>query len=157
MAAIRSIVDAYSEHRILLAKDRVTLYEDVPDFRVAENSAGQVVGCGALHVMWEDLAEVRTLAVLPHERGQGMGRAILAELLATAQDLGVSRVVCSTFEVGFFARQGFRVADERTVAPAVLAQLRRSHDEGIAEFLDLESVRPNTLGNTRMVRILQHG
>ena len=58
-------MDAYAADRILLGKDIVTLYEDVPDFRVAVNSDGRVVGCGAVHVMWEDLAEVRTLAVLP--------------------------------------------------------------------------------------------
>jgi amino-acid N-acetyltransferase len=155
VAAIRRIVEAYAAERILLAKDIVTLYEDVPDFRVAENSDGVVVGCGAVHVMWEDLAEVRTLAVLPEARGRGIGRAILDELIRTAHDLGVARVVCLTFEVGFFASQGFEVDTDLTVAPDVFAQMVRSSDEGIAEFLDLERVRPNTLGNTRMVRIVR--
>lgn len=151
---IRQIISAYSADRILLAKDVVTLYEDVPDFRVAENSHGEVVGCGALHVMWEDLAEVRTLAVLPAHTGRGIGRAILEELIATAVQLGVSRVACLTFEVTFFERNSFSVADDLAVEPDVFAQMVRSPDEGIAEFLDLERVRPNTLGNTRMIRIL---
>ena len=148
-------MDAYAADRILLGKDIVTLYEDVPDFRVAVNSDGRVVGCGAVHVMWEDLAEVRTLAVLPEFRGRGIGRDLLDELVATARALGVERVVCLTFEVDFFARQGFEVAESVDVAPEVFMQMVRSPDEGIAEFLDLERVRPNTLGNTRMVRFLR--
>ena len=61
---IRALIDTYSPDRRLLSKATVTLYEDVTDFFVAEDD-GMVVGCGALHVMWEDLAEVRTVAVLP--------------------------------------------------------------------------------------------
>jgi len=155
VAGIRSIVEAYSAERILLGKDIVTLYEDVPDFRVAVAADGRVVGCGAVHVMWEDLAEVRTLAVLPKFRGQGIGQEVLDELLRTAVDLGVERVVCLTFEVEFFARHGFEVATSVQVDPEVFAEMVRSPDEGIAEYLDLERVRPNTLGNTRMVRFLR--
>ena len=155
VSEIRAIVEGYAEDMILLAKDLVTLYEDVPDFRVAVNSDGDVVGCGAIHVMWEDLAEVRTLAVLPQYRGHGIGRRILDELVTTAYELGVERVVCLTFATGFFGGQEFEVADSVAVAPDVFIQMVRSADEGIAEFLDLERVRPNTLGNTRMVRILQ--
>lgn len=150
VGAIRGLVDIYAGQRILLAKDLVTLYEDVPDFRVAENAQG-IVGCGAVHVMWEDLAEVRTVAVDPAVRGQGIGRLLVEELLRTARALGVTQVFCLTFEVAFFARLGFEVVDDLPVEPAVFAQMVRSWDEGIAEFLDLERVRPNTLGNTRMV------
>jgi amino-acid N-acetyltransferase len=149
--AIRRLVDLYAGERILLAKDLVTLYEDVPDFRVAVDAGGEVVGCGAVHVMWADLAEVRTVAVHPGLRGHGIGRRLVAELLRTAEDLGVQRVFCLTFEVPFFHSVGFRVVSGVPLAPEVFAQMVRSSDEGIAEFLDLERVRPNTLGNTRMV------
>jgi amino-acid N-acetyltransferase len=149
--AVRRLVEVYADDRILLAKDLVTLYEDVPDFRVAVNAAGEVVGCGAVHVMWSDLAEVRTLAVHPQLVGRGIGRRLVEELLATAAELGVDRVCCLTFEVEFFRSLGFREVDAVPVAPEVFAQMVRSADEGIAEFLDLERVRPNTLGNTRMV------
>lgn len=155
VAQIRAIVEAYASDRILLAKEIVTLYEDVPDFRVAVDEHGRVVGCGAVHVMWEDLAEVRTLAVLPEFRGRGIGQRILEELVRTARDLGVVRVVCLTFEVEFFSHHGFAVATSVDVDPDVFVQMVRSPDEGIAEYLDLERVRPNTLGNTRMVRFLR--
>jgi amino-acid N-acetyltransferase len=155
VVAIREIVEAYAADRILLAKDLVTFYEDVPDFRVAVDRDGTVIGCGAVHVMWEDLAEVRTLAVVERMRGRGIGTLLLDELVRTATQLGVQRVVCLTFEVDFFSRHGFTAATDVDVSPDVFIQMVRSPDEGIAEFLDLERVRPNTLGNTRMVRILR--
>jgi amino-acid N-acetyltransferase len=147
---IADLVERYAADRILLAKERVTLYEDVQEFRVAE-AAGAVVGCGALHVMWEDLAEIRTLAVDPAFRGAGVGSAVLADLVAQARELGVRRLFCLTFEVDFFARHGFTTLDGTPVPPEVYAQLLRSMDEGVAEFLDLARVKPNTLGNTRML------
>ena len=153
VAAIRSLVDTYSPRGILLDKPTVTLYEDVQEFVVAERS-GTIVGCGALHVMWEDLAEVRTLAVDPVVRGEGVGHALLEQLLDRARDLGVQRVFCLTFEVEFFSRHGFREIDGLPVEPHVYDELLRSYDEGVAEALALEHVKPNILGNTRMVLTL---
>jgi amino-acid N-acetyltransferase len=151
---IRRLVDLYAADRTLLDKPTVMLFEDVQEFWVAETSgAGSptVVGCGALHVMWEDLAEVRTLAVDPALRRQGIGHRLLAHLLEVARHVGVRRVFCLTFEVAFFARHGFVEIEGSPVAPDVFEELLRSYDEGVAEFLDLERVKPNTLGNTRML------
>lgn len=150
MRVIRHLIDTYSRDRILLQKPTVTLFEDVQEFWVADED-GQVLGCGALHVLWEDLAEIRTLAVLPPARGRGVGHRLLDRLLATARELGVAKVFCLTFEVDFFARHGFAPIDGAPVEPQVYAELLRSYDEGVAEFLDLERVKPNTLGNTRML------
>lgn len=156
--AIDALVSPYATDGILLAKELVAYYESIQEFRVAVDEHDRVVGCGALHVMWEDLAEVRTLAVDPAIRGTGTGHRLLEELLDVAQGLGIARVFCLTFEVGFFARHGFApMAEEESVDPEVFMQLLRSHDEGIAEFLDLARVKPNTLGNTRMIRDLSAG
>ena len=149
--AIRQLVDEYASQRILLDKATVTLYEDVQEFVVADDAGRGIVGCGALHVIWEDLAEVRTLAVDPVVRGTGTGHALLEALLDRARSIGVRRVFCLTFEVDFFKRHGFAVLDGSPVAPEVYAELLRSYDEGVAEFLGLEHVKPNILGNTRMV------
>lgn len=150
---IRELIDQYAPDRRLLSKATVTLYEDVTDFLVADED-GAVIGCGAVHVMWEDLAEVRTLAVLPHLFRRGIGSAILGALVDRARDLGVARVFCLTFETDFFTAFGFEELKERGVESRVYEELLRSPDEGVAEFLDLERVRPNTLGNTRMVLTL---
>ncbi|MFI6174054.1 amino-acid N-acetyltransferase [Nonomuraea sp. NPDC051191] len=155
--AIRRLVDTYAgAGPRLLEKATVTLYEDVQEFWVAELS-GEVVGCGALHVLWEDLAEVRTVAVDPACRGLGAGHRIVSALVRQAKDLGLRRVFCLTFEVDFFARHGFRPIQGTPVSPEVYAELLASYDEGVAEFLDLEHVKPNTLGNTRMLLHLTSG
>jgi amino-acid N-acetyltransferase len=137
----------------LLNKETVMLYEDVQEFTVAIEN-GAVVGCGALHVLWEDLAEVRTVAVRETLKGQGVGHEILEAIISRARLIGVSRIFCLTFETAFFGRHGFEEIHGTPVDPDVYAELLRSYDTGVAEFLDLESVKPNTLGNTRMLKLL---
>jgi len=150
---IRAIVDTYAVERKLLSKETVTLFESVQEFVVAEVD-GEVVGCGALHVLWEDIAEVRTVAVVEQMHGKGVGHLILQNILARAKEVGVKKVFCLTFETKFFGSHGFKEIQGAPVDPEIYTQLLRSYDEGIAEFLDLESVKPNTLGNTRMLKIL---
>lgn len=150
---IRKLIDTYAPQRRLLSKETVTLYESVQEFTVAIED-GEVVGCGALHVLWEDLAEVRTVAVAEHMRRQGVGRMILEAVINRAREIGVKRIFCLTFETDFFGRHGFEEIHGTPVDPEVYTQLLHSYDTGIAEFLDLESVKPNTLGNTRMLKYL---
>ncbi|MDT0269554.1 amino-acid N-acetyltransferase [Streptomyces sp. DSM 44915] len=152
VAAVRRLIDAYARQGILLDKATVTLYEDIQEFWVAErDDDAAVVACGALHVMWEDLAEVRTLAVDPAVKGRGVGHRLLEKLVGTARWLGVRRIFCLTFEVEFFARHGFVEIGDAPVDGDVYSELLRSYDEGVAEFLGLERVKPNTLGNSRML------
>ncbi|MDI1460400.1 amino-acid N-acetyltransferase [Catellatospora sp. KI3] len=148
---IRRLIDTYSGERRLLSKATVAIYEDVQEFRVAVREDGTVVGCGALHVLWEDLAEIRTVAVDSTCRGQRIGHRIVASLLDDARELGVRRIFVLTFETAFFGSFGFAEIDGAPVPPPVYEQLLRSYDEGVAEFLGLERVKPNTLGNTRML------
>ena len=149
---IRRLIDQNVGSRRLLEKHAVNLYEDILEFTVAESPTdGAVAGCGALHVMWEDLAELRTVAVDESRRGAGIGHLIVDELLGRARAVGVSRVFVLTFAVSFFASHGFTEISGTPVAPEVYAELLRSYDDGVAEFLDLDRVKPNTLGNTRML------
>ena len=152
--AIRALLDPFVQRRILLGKDLVVLFEAVQEFVVAEDASGALVGCGALHVIWEDLGEIRTLIVADAWLHRGVGREIVEALEANALELGLSRLFCLTFEVDFFTRRGFSPIGEQVVDPDVYSQLIRSPDEGIAEFLDLAHVKPNTLGNTRMLKEL---
>lgn len=150
---IRALVDTYAVERRLLSKATVTLFEHVQEFLVAVQD-DNVIGCGALHVMWEDLAEIRTLAVAPEARHSGLGGIILELLVDRGRALGISRLFCLTFETEFFERHGFQAIDGAPVDVAVYEQLLESYDEGVAEMLGLERVKPNTLGNTRMLRLL---
>ena len=154
VAAVRRLVGLYTDDGRLLAKAPVTLYEDVQEFLVAEVD-GVIIGCGALHVMWEDLGEIRTLAVDPEHARRGIGGRILDGLITRAKELGLARLFCLTFEVDFFRSRGFGEIEGSPVDHAVFEQLLQSYDEGVAEFLDLERVKPNTLGNHRMLMLLR--
>lgn len=149
---IKRLIDCYAGE-ILLEKTLVNLYESVAEFWVAE-LGGRVVGCGALHVLWADLAELRTLATDPAHRGRGIGRTLCGVLFEEARRLGVTRLFVLTFEVMFFSALGFRRIGELDLGEEAMAELRSSYDRGVAEFLDLPFVKPNTLGNTRMLKTL---
>lgn len=149
---IKRLVDTYAG-RILLEKNLVTLYESVQEFWVAELE-GRVVGCGALHVLWADLGEVRTVAVDPAVKGRGVGHAIVDRLLEVARALELERLFVLTFETEFFGRHGFTEIEGTPVTAEVYEEMCRSYDVGVAEFLDLSYVKPNILGNTRMLLVL---
>lgn len=151
---IQALVEPLVQKRILLGKDLVVLFEAVQEFRVAVDENDTPIGCGALHVMWSDLGEVRTLAVAEQHLRKGAGHALLERIESDARALGLSRLFCLTFETEFFGRHGFEAISEEIVAPDVYAQLTLSPDDGIAEFLDLARVKQNTLGNTRMLKRL---
>ncbi|OKL51443.1 amino-acid N-acetyltransferase [Buchananella hordeovulneris] len=151
---ILALTTPYVEQGVLVRKPAVAYYESIQEFLVALH-AEQLVGCGALHVMWQGLAEIRTLAVDPAWRGRGVGDALVAALLARARGLEVDKVFCLTFETAFFARHGFVEISAPPVDADTFAQLTRSPDLGVGQFLDLEQLRPNTLGNTRMLAHLR--
>jgi amino-acid N-acetyltransferase len=150
--AMKELVDTYAG-KILLEKNLVTLYEAVQEFWVAE-VAGKVVGCGALHVFWSDLGEIRTVAVDPAVTGHGIGHAIVSRLVEVARELQLKRIFVLTFETDFFGRHGFTEIEGTPVTAEVFEEMCRSYDIGVAEFLDLSYVKPNILGNTRMLLLL---
>jgi amino-acid N-acetyltransferase len=147
--AIKRLVDEYAG-KILLEKSLVTLYESVQEFWVAE-LAGDVVGCGALHVLWSDLGELRTVAVRRDLGGNGIGHAIVRQLIEVARGLELKRLFVLTFETAFFGKHGFAPIEGAPVTQEVYEEMLKSYDTGVAEFLDLSSIKPNTLGNTRML------
>jgi amino-acid N-acetyltransferase len=151
IAAMRAPLEASN---VLLHHQLVGLFERVQEFMVAVDETGAVVGAGALHVMWEDLAEIRSLVVAESARGRGIGHAIVGALIERAASLGLRRVFCLTFEVDFFAKHGFEPISDIPVDEETFKEMVQSTDDGIAEFLDLARVKANTLGNTRMLKLI---
>lgn len=147
---IKSLIDMFSG-KIMLEKSYVNLYESIQEFVVAEREDGTIVGCGAVHVFWMDLGEFRSVVVSPTAQGLGIGHKILNELKRRAIALGLQRVFVLTFETHFFQSHGFREIEGTPVSQEVFAEMLLSYDDGVAEFLDLSYVKPNTLGNTRML------
>lgn len=151
--SIAALVEPLAEKRVLIAKDLIDYFEDIQEFVVAIED-GRVIGCGALHVLWDDIAEIRTLAVAPEHQGRGLGRDLYLALESRAYELGLTRLFCLTFEKPFFTRLGFTEIEGTPVGQNVYAEMLRSHDDGVAEFLELARVKPNTLGNFRMLKEL---
>jgi amino-acid N-acetyltransferase len=105
---IHGLIAAFAGHQLMLARSRAELYESMRDFFVAEDSSGEVVACGGLEIAWDDLAEVKSLAVDERRQRQGLGRRIVKACLDEAADLGIKRVFSLTYQVDFFKTLGFK-------------------------------------------------
>lgn len=103
---IHKLVNDYAAEGLMLARARNVLYETLREFILAEDD-GMIVGVGALHLIWDSLAEVRTMAVAPAYKGQGVGRQIVEQLLEEGRELGVTQIFALTYQPGFFAKLGF--------------------------------------------------
>lgn len=104
--AIQSIIETYARQRLMLPRSLMQIYEHVRDYWVAVDG-GKVVGVGALHCFWEDLVELRALAVAPDYKDLGLGRDIVLHLIAEARTMGASTVFAFTYIPGFFSKFGF--------------------------------------------------
>jgi amino-acid N-acetyltransferase len=104
--AIHKLINDYAEKGLMLARARNVLYETLRDMILAEEN-GEIVGVGALHVVWDELAEIRALAVAPHITHQGVGRNIVEALTEEAAVIGVKTLFTLTYQVGFFDKMGF--------------------------------------------------
>lgn len=110
-SAVHELIHAYAERELMLARPMGDLYEHIRDFLVCEQD-GRVVACAALHVVWADLAEIRSLAVSDDRQGQGIGRDLVESCLREAAELGLRRVFTLTYQVGFFSKMGFVQTDK---------------------------------------------
>ena len=109
--AIASLIEAFARKGLMLFRSHAELYEALRDFIVAED-AGSVVGVCALEIVWADLAEVRSLAVLPARQGKGIGKMLVSAVVAEARRLEIRRLFALTYEQPFFECLGFAVVDK---------------------------------------------
>lgn len=109
--AIAALVNAWADRDQMLHRSLAEIYENIRDFHVARDGAGVMVGCGGLHVLDSDLAEIRALAVSEDIQGTGAGAAVVEACVSDARRLGIARVFALTYQPGFFERQGFHVAN----------------------------------------------
>ena len=105
--AIHGLISYYAERDLMLARPRSVLYEAVREFTVVEEN-GHLVAAGSLHIIWEDLGEIRALAVDPYYTMQGIGRTLVNAFLAEAKELALPKVFALTYQEGFFIKCGFR-------------------------------------------------
>ncbi|ERJ95994.1 acetyltransferase, GNAT family [Selenomonas sp. oral taxon 892 str. F0426] len=104
--SIYGLVHIYAAQGEMLPRSRNTLYENLRDMVVAEADDG-VIGVGALHIMWDRLAEVRMMAISPDHTRKGVGAEIVSRLLAEGDALGIEKVFTLTYKPDFFRKLGF--------------------------------------------------
>ncbi|MCR5175781.1 MAG: N-acetyltransferase [Anaerovibrio sp.] len=107
--AIYKLVNHYAEEGLMLARSRNALYESLRDMIVAVDENAEVIGVGGLHVTWENMGEIRSLAVDTAHSKKGIGREIVRELIAEGKELGINQVFTLTYQDKFFEKCGFRV------------------------------------------------
>ena len=122
--ACQTLVNSFARSELMLARSLSELYENVRDFFVCED-AGAIVGCAALHVMWEDLAEVKSVAVAADKQRRGLGARLVGACLDEARQIGIARVFVLTYQREFFARQGFKEVSKDTLNHKVWAECVR--------------------------------
>ena len=139
--AIHGLINGFARKGEMLPRTMAEVYENLRDFSVVRDGA-DVVACGALHIMWEDLAEVRSLAVDESRQGQGLGGLLVRAHLEEARELGLRTVFALTYRPAFFERLGFRQADVMTLPRKVWSECYRCPKfptcNEIAVVLDLE-------------------
>lgn len=104
---IQPIINYFAKKDVMLARSLNELYENMRDFWVYEDK-GKVIGCCALHISWDDLAEVKSLAVSAHKHGRGIGTELVTRCLKEAAELGAKKAFVLTYKPNFFRRFGFK-------------------------------------------------
>jgi len=122
--AINALINEYAEQDKMLFRSLADIYENLRSFHVAETD-GQIVGCCALHIIWQDLAEIKSLAVEQSKKGTGIGKALVEASLAHAKDLGLPRVFALTLEPAFFEKLGFEKVDRDALPMKVWSDCAR--------------------------------
>ena len=109
--AIKALIDRWAGMELMLPKSLSEIYDNLRDFWVYEKE-GVISGCAGLHISWEDLAEIKSLAVSSECQRQGAGSRLLSRCLEEAEEIGVKRVFALTYVKEFFSRYGFREIDK---------------------------------------------
>ena len=111
---IHELINEYAKTGVLLPRSLSSIYENIRDFFVAVED-DKVVGVCALHIVWEDLAEIKSLAVVRDYTKRGIGKALVESCLKEAKDYGIKTVFVLTYQVEFFKKLGFNLIQKETL------------------------------------------
>lgn len=123
---MQKLINHFADRNEMLHKSLNELYENVRDFTVVVED-GEVLACAAIHVVWDDLAELKSVAVSPSTQGRGVGRVLVDHVLREARDLGLKRVFALTYVPDFFAKRGFRLIDRNMLPHKVWGECIKCH------------------------------
>lgn len=120
--AIQKMLVEFAKEGKLLARSLSELYMNLRDMYVAvDEECGKVSGCCSLHIIWDDLAEIRSLAVSESHQGKGLGRRLVESCVTEGRDLGIARLFTLTYETAFFEHVGFRIVDKNVFPQKIWA------------------------------------
>ncbi|CAB1127897.1 GCN5-related N-acetyltransferase [Candidatus Hydrogenisulfobacillus filiaventi] len=139
--AIYRLLEHYAKEGLLLPRSHLSLYQSLQCFSVAVDEHDQVLGAAALHILGQGLAEVRSLAVDPGHRGQGVGRALVEYVVALARRLEIGRVIALTYQTGFFDKCGFRIISKAALPQKVWKDCLNCHKFPVCDEVAME-IRP---------------
>lgn len=115
---IHALITYYADRGLMLARPRTMLYESLREFTIAEDH-GQVVAAGSLHIIWEDLSEIRALAVAPEYSNKGIGSGLVKMFVEEAREMEIPRVFALTYQQKFFEKCGFKVVTKESLPQKV--------------------------------------
>lgn len=118
---ICNLVKNFADEGKMLHRSLSEIYEHIRDYFVIEKK-GKTVGCAALNIWWEDLAEIKSMAIEKEYQGQGLGRILVEKCLGEAKDLGVKKVFAFTYQPDFFKKLGFREEDKNNLPKKIWSE-----------------------------------
>jgi len=118
---MQEMINAFAKQDIMLARSLNELYENIRDYWVKEEK-GKVVGCAALHISWDDLAEIKSVAVLKRRQGRGVGRELIKVCLQEASALGIKRIFMLTYKPEYFKKFGFKRVSHASLPHKIWAE-----------------------------------
>lgn len=123
--AICDLVNTFARRGEMLPRTMAEVYQNLRDFYVVRDDAGETVACGGLHILWEDLGEIKSLAVREDQQGLGLGQRIVGACVDEARQLGLTTAFALTYRPGFFEKLGFEQADVMTLPRKVWGECYR--------------------------------
>ena len=123
--AIHDLVNTFARQGEMLPRTMAEVYENLRDFYVVRDASGEAVACGGLHILWEDLAEIKSLAVREDLQGQRLGARIVEACMDEARQIGIATAFALTYRPGFFEKLGFVQADVMTLPRKVWGECYR--------------------------------
>lgn len=113
MPAIQELIRSFADRKLMIRRSLGELYESIREFLVVTDDDGAILGCAALHVFWEDLAELKCLAVTEHAQGRGVGRMLVNACWAAAESLEIRTVFTLTYVADFFEKCGYHRIEKK--------------------------------------------
>jgi amino-acid N-acetyltransferase len=123
---MQKLINSHADEGEMLHRSLNELFENIRDFFVFEEN-GELLACAAIHVTWDDLAELKCVVVSSRAQGQGIGRKIVEKCMQEARELGLRRVFALTYKPEFFEKRGFRVVDRNMLPHKVWGECIKCH------------------------------